>query len=134
MGYTVVKELAIPRELMELPINPDVFRAFGFAETALTPQEIMLAQVELVGASYGGTWNVKAAVNAGTDDPNFVDIGEINCDPGTTVDEVLEVADSWIRESEKSVFVPGPPIRLPVSDEIMARYYVSGIMLIRASA
>lgn len=133
--YRVVNELAIPRELMELPINPDVMKAFGLTDTTLTPQQIMLTQVELTGASYGGEWNVKAIVNTGTPHaPNYVDVGEIWCASGTSADDVLHVADTWIRESDKSEFVPSSPIKIPIPDKSMEPYFVTGITLVRAFA
>ena len=133
MGYTVVKELAIPRELMELPIQPALFRAFDLDVTTQTPQEIMLARVELLGASYGGIWNVKALVfTDSSKEPSVV--GEINCSAGTAIDGVLGVTDTWIRESAKSEFVPGYPIRIPITDESQASCFVTGVTLVRASA
>ncbi len=131
MGYTVEKALSIPGRLLDVPVIPQILEAYGFDPT--TPQDtIKLAQVVLNAGSYGGKWHVTAS--AITEEPGKLEsVGAIWCDDGTKRDEVLTVADCWIRESDTAIFVPGSPWEIPIEDETYARFAVSGITLVRAS-
>lgn len=126
MTHTVVMELAIPREAMEQEIDPKINRAFGLIDDA----PVGLALIQLSGARYGGQWNVKAVAKIDRNGTSAV-VGEIWCPEGTPIEEVLGVADEWIRSSEKTNWVPGVAIGAPV--EATGPYFVHGMTLVRAN-
>lgn len=121
--YTVAKELELMPEIHRLPVIPELLKAAGFPVDT-PPETLLLAQVIFSGASYGNQWKVSAFVVGGET------LGEIWCSRGVGRDEVVKVVDTWVRESDHIVFVPGRVIELPVQ-EADKPYFFKGIALIR---
>lgn len=119
----------MPRHLLEVTISPAIIKAYGFDPE--TPQsDLLLAQVLLQAARYGGKWRVNAS--GLTETPGELEeVGSMWCDDGTQRDEVLSIADSWVRESEGATFVPGPAFELPIEDAKYAQFAVNGLILVR---
>ncbi len=98
-----------------------------------TPQsKLLLATVLLQAARYSGRWQVSATA-LGNEPGQQEEVGSMWCDFGTQRDDVLAVADAWVRESEGAVWVPGPAVELAIEDATYAQYAVNGLILVRGS-
>lgn len=126
--YTVEQELKLTHEMHLLPVFKELLQFAGFEES-IAPDRLMLAQVHITGARYGGQWGVSAVVHDRAAD-SYTLVGNMMCAPGVDRDNVLRVADAWVRASDSVSFVPGMlhPIPTPAADE---PYFVYGVMLVR---
>lgn len=125
MAYKVIEELTLPPEIHGHRIEPHILEFF---DGRLAPQQKLLAQLAISGARYDDAWRVSVWPFAKGPDEL---LGAIWCDKGTARDDVLATADSWIRESEASLWVPDLlPLDIPLHDTD-APDYVEGKTLVQ---
>lgn len=128
MSYEVIKELKIPVEAHHRPIPADVLPAFGIAREA-SQTDLLLAQVAFNGVREGEDWFVAAfdAVNPPAEGQENDIYGGIVIRGGEVeAEDALDVAETWVRESEDTSWVPGPVLKINVAAEGIA-----GVLLVR---
>lgn len=129
MSYEVIRELKIPVEAHHRPIPEEVLPVFGIA-LARPQADLLLAQVAFNGMRQGEDWFVVAfdAVNPPVEGQEEDDMygGIVIRDRAIEGEEVLDIAETWVRESEDTSWVPGPVLVLD-----LAASSVGGVLLVR---
>jgi hypothetical protein len=113
MGYTIERELMVPDEFHHRQITPELLSDYGYA--ANTEQYLLNMATLLIRATNAGPyWRIDATA-LGVDVLDSIQVGEIRCDRATPRESLLNITHEWMRDSPTSLYVPRPPVELPIN-------------------
>ncbi len=124
MRCIVKKPLSIPRRLVGLPVDPALRALPGF-DRDTSQDELPLVPIRLASTRFAGCWHVNALDSVEGKEPEV--LGSMACNPGTRRDQVLTVAEDWVRASVKHV--SGCVYELPPQNQAVAEHEVQGAIL-----